>query len=174
MIQFTVQKLSVSDIPLLQFVGRASYEPYYPHVWYEGGLEFYMDHCFNTDRLTAEMSDPNLEYLIVRDDRDELVGFMKIFLVKPVPGLEIENALYLEKIYLMPNFFGRGVGQQLIRWVVEKAIAARQEVVWLNVMQTGPVEAYLKAGFDIISSTRFEFELLRVEERNGWVMMKRL
>jgi GNAT superfamily N-acetyltransferase len=166
--------LGHSDIPLIQYVGRATYEPYYPHVWYEGGLEFYMDYCFNAERVAADLSDPNLEYFIVRDAADELVGFLKIILQKPVKGFPLDNALYLEKIYLMPGFFGKGVGQQLIGWVIDKARAAGREAVWLNVMQTGPVESYLKAGFQIVGSTRFEFELLRVAERNGWVMIRRL
>jgi GNAT superfamily N-acetyltransferase len=173
MLQFHIRKLGTDEISFLQFVGRATYEPYYPHVWYEGGLEWYMDRCFNGDTLRSEMADPNIEYLLATDASNEVIGFMKLVLLKPMPEGFPSNALFLEKIYLMPNFFGQGVGRLLIDWVVQKAARIGREAVWLNVMKNGPVQAYLKSGFEITGVTRWEFDLLRTEERDGLVMVKK-
>ena len=41
-------------------------------------------------------------------------------------------------------------------------------------MATGPVDAYQKAGFEIVGKTRFEYELLKPEERNGLVLCKKI
>lgn len=166
--------LGPSDLELLQYVGRASYEPYYPHVWYEGGLEWYMERCFGTETLLAEWSDPAIRYHIATDANGQTAGFLKLILHKPVPNSAIERALYLEKIYLMPAFFRTGAGQHLIDWTLEQARSMGFEAVWLQVMRTGPVGAYEKAGFHITGPTRFEFDLLRAEERDGWVMLKML
>jgi GNAT superfamily N-acetyltransferase len=166
--------LGPADLELLQYVGRASYEPYYPHVWYEGGLEWYMERCFGAPTLRSELADPGVRYYLATDAGGQLAGFLKLLPHKPVPGTDINKALYLEKIYLMPAFFKTGAGQRLIEWTLEQARTSGFEAVWLQVMRTGPVRAYEKAGFEITGATRFEFDLLRAEERDGWVMLKML
>jgi GNAT superfamily N-acetyltransferase len=171
---FEYQKLGLDDIPLLQEVGRASYVPYYPHIWRPGGLEWYVDKCFNTETLQTELSDPNYEYLIPRDAQGQIIGILKLILEKPVLDSPISNALYLEKIYLMPDFFGKGAGQKLMEFVFEKAAALGREAVWLMCMENGPVWAYERAGFQTIGPVYWDFELLQDAERKGWVMVKAL
>lgn len=171
---FQIRKLTHADLPLLQRVGRATYEPYYPQVWKPGGLDWYMEKCFGTNVLAAEFADQNIEYLLATDEGGQIVGFLKLVLQKPVPEQPVENALYLEKVYLMPAYFGKGIGQKLMEWTAEKAQMLGREAVWLMVMKTGPVRAYERAGFTITGPARFEHELLKEEERDGWVMLKRL
>lgn len=171
---FQFRKLGQEDISLLQYVGRATYEPYYPHVWKTGGLDWYMEKCFGEKTLLTELSDSNIEYLLFTDEGRQIVGFLKLILKKAVPGGISDNALYLEKIYLMPAFFRQGAGQKLIEFAVEKARRLGREAIWLEVMKTGPVQAYERAGFQNIGPTRFEHDLLREEERDGWVMFLRI
>ncbi|HRI61403.1 MAG TPA: GNAT family N-acetyltransferase, partial [Saprospiraceae bacterium] len=168
---FQIRKLTSDDLSLLQRVGRDTYTPYYPHIWKIGGLDWYMEKCFGTESLVAEFADPNTEYLLATDMEGQIIGFLKLILQCPVPDANIDNALYLEKIYLMPVFFGKGAGQKLMDWVVKKARQLGRKAVWLQVMKTGPVRAYERAGFENIGATRFEYDLLKEEERDGWVMV---
>lgn len=169
---FQLRRLGPSDLTLLQQTGRATYLPYYPHVWYPGGQEWYLEKCFNDATLSTELADPNVEYLLAMDGEGKKVGFLKLLLLKPPPeGLE-PNALFLGKIYLFPDYFGRGLGRLLLIQVEEKALALGRRLIWLQVMRTGPVQAYEKAGFQILSPTRFEHALLLESERDGWIMGK--
>ena len=170
--RFFLQKLSLDDLVLLQYVGRATYEPYYPHIWHPGGLDWYMERCFGTDVLRHDFTDPNIAYFLATDASAQIVGFLKLVQENPLPDGSITNALYLEKIYLMPDWFGKGAGQQLMEWTMEQATAMGREAVWLNVMKTGPVRAYERAGFRIIGETSFDFDLLKVEQRGAWTMVK--
>lgn len=171
---FQVKKLGPGDIPLMQYVGRATYEPYYAHVWKAGGVDWYMEKCFGTATLERELSDPGTEYLIFSDDAGQIIGFLKLILQKPTPDGSVTNALYLEKIYLMPASFRKGAGQVLIGYALERARRLGREAVWLEVMKTGPVPAYERSGFQNIGTTHFGHELLKEEERDGWVMLLRL
>jgi GNAT superfamily N-acetyltransferase len=159
---------------MLQYVGRASYEPYYRHIWLEGGLEWYMERCFGQEILMQELSDPGIEYWLGRDDSGQLTGFMKFFLHKPIPDGGEPDALFLEKIYLMPDFFGKGIGQIFLAALEQKARQLHRKALWLNVMETGPIHAYRKAGYDICGATRFEYALLKPEERGAFVMFKKI
>ncbi|HOY07388.1 MAG TPA: GNAT family N-acetyltransferase [Saprospiraceae bacterium] len=170
----TFQKCLLSDLELLQYVGRATYEPYYRHIWLENGLEWYMERCFGEETLTRELSDPEIEYWIGRDDLGHIAGFMKFYLHKSMPEKGESNALFLEKIYLMPDFFRKGVGQIFLVAAEQKATELHCKALWLNVMTNGPIAAYRKAGYEICGSTRFEYGLLKPEERGGFVMFKKI
>ena len=170
--RFLLKKLGPDDLALLQYVGRATYEPYYPHFWHPGGVDWYMDRCFGADVLRQDFADPNVVYYLATSTDGQIVGFLKLALRKSLPDGSTANALYLEKIYLMPDWFGKGAGQQLIEWVMEQATALGREVVWLYVMKTGPYRAYERAGFRITGETSFDFDLLKAELRGAWTMVR--
>lgn len=172
-IQF--RKASLADLPLVQEIGRATYEPYYQHIWYPGGVEFYLEHCFGTETLGNELQNPHLSYYLPSDSAGNIMALVKVHPHSPVPDGSADNALYLEKIYLMPDFFGQGTGQVLLAQIEQMAIEMGREAIWLQVMHNpGPIGAYAKAGYRITGPTRFEFDLLKEEERDGWVMVKQV
>lgn len=168
------QSLGLEDIQLIQKLGRATYEPYYPHIWLPGGMDWYMEHCFNETTLRTELSDPNYEFLMARNEAGQAVGFLKLVLEKPAPNRLEQQSLYLEKIYLMPDFYGQGFGQVLMEWVIERATALQRRAVWLMVLKNGPVKAYERAGFEIVGKTYWPFEYLKPEERHGLIMLRQL
>jgi GNAT superfamily N-acetyltransferase len=166
--------LGITDLAELQQVGRATYAPYYPHIWYEGGMDWYMERCFGRDNLLADFADPNIAYYFAQNVEGEVVGLLKLGLRKAVPDTARTNALYLEKIYLMPAFLGQGAGRKMMDFVCDKARAMGREAVWLMVMQTGPMAAYERAGFQVVGATHWDFDFLRVEQRGGYVMLREL
>lgn len=168
--------LALPDLPLLQHVGRASYEPYYPHLWKPGGLDWYMERCFGEAALRADFADPNVAYFLVTAPAadGQPVGFLKLVLQKPLPSGALASALYLEKVYLMPDYFGRGIGQRLIHFAEEKARALGREAIWLMVMKSGPRHVYERAGFRLVGEMPIDFDLMLEHERGLWVMSKNL
>lgn len=169
-----IRKLTPPDLPLLQYAGRATYEPYYPHLWKPGGLDWYMERCFGTAALQRDFADPNIEYRLAfaAADEKQIIGLLKLVLEKPAPGGLCDNALYLEKIYLMPAFFGKGIGQILLEYVLDRARALGRDAVWLQVMKSGPQQVYERAGFHTVGEAPIDFELMKEEERGLWVMMR--
>ncbi|MDX1913003.1 MAG: GNAT family N-acetyltransferase [Saprospiraceae bacterium] len=163
----------MADLSRLQEVGRATYVPYYPHIWKPGGLEWYMEKCFGKEVLQIELNDPNLVYWLAESDAGETIGFLKTIARKsPPPGVILpEKAFYLEKIYLMPAYFGKGIGQELLQFAKNKALQAECNAIWLMVMKSGPVKAYEKAGFQKIGEVYWDFAPLKEHERGGWAML---
>jgi putative acetyltransferase len=170
-----LRRLSLPDLQFLQQLGRDTYAPYYPHVWYEGGLEWYLEQCFGDELLRRELTDPATEYWVASTEGQQTVGLLKIQPDQPVPENPLEPAFFIEKIYLMPDFFGKGVGQVILDMLARRATAMGRSAMWLNVMHNaGPVGAYAHAGFRITAPIRFEYDLLLEDERDGWRMVKPL
>lgn len=169
-----IRKIGLEHLEELRDIGIKSYLPHYTHLWKEGGVEWYMNRCFSDEVLQFELSDPNIEYYITNAEGQN-IGILKLVLQKPLPGLDIENALYLEKIYFVKEWTGKGIGRELMQFVFNRAKELNCDCVWLMAMDTSekPIAAYKRAGFTINSYTRLgdEFELMK-EEFRGMVVMK--
>ena len=170
-----IRKVVLDNLEELQEIGVRSYLPHYAYLWKPNGIEWYLERCFGDEFLQKEISDPNVEYYIV-ENNGENIGMMKLVLKKPVPDSNIENALYLEKVYFIKEWTGKGVGRKLIDYALQRAAELKRDCVWLTAMDTSakPIEAYEKAGFTIHSYANLgdEFELMKVEFR-GTVVMKK-
>lgn len=169
-----IRKVGLEHLEELRDIGIKSYLPHYTHLWKEGGVEWYMNRCFGGDVLQIELSDPNIEYYIT-NAKSQNIGILKLVLQKPLPNSDVENALYLEKIYLVKEWTGKGVGRELMQFAFNRAKELNRDCVWLMAMDTSekPIAAYQRSGFTINFYTRLgdEFELMK-EEFRGMVVMK--
>jgi diamine N-acetyltransferase len=166
-----IEKAGFKDLRRLQIIGERSYTPHYSHLWKPGGVEWYMQRCFSDAALEKEFCDENVEYYIVSEEGKD-IGILKLILQKPVLSSEIGNALYLEKIYFIKEWTGKGVGRKLIEFAFERAKELSRDCVWLMAMDTSdkPIAAYERAGFQVHSRTKLDFEIMK-EEFRGMVVM---
>ncbi|HLM59593.1 MAG TPA: GNAT family N-acetyltransferase [Pyrinomonadaceae bacterium] len=166
-----VRKVGLSDLRELRDIGIGSYVPHYTHMWKPGGLEWYLNRCFGDDFLEKELVNENVEYYII-SAAEQNIGILKLVLQEPLPDSEIVNALYLEKIYFIKEWTGKGVGRELMNFVFERAKQMNRDCVWLVAMDTAekPVRAYEEAGFTIHCHEFLDFELLKDEFKGTFVM----
>jgi GNAT superfamily N-acetyltransferase len=167
-----IKRVEATAAAELRDIGIRSYLPHYSHLWKPGGVDWYMHRCFSDEALQNDFADLNIEYFIIADEKQN-VGILKLVLQKSLPDSEIENALYLEKIYFIEEWTGKGAGQQLIQFTFERAKELNRECVWLMAMDSAdkPVSAYQRSGFVIHSRTRLDFNLMK-EEYRGMIVMK--
>jgi GNAT superfamily N-acetyltransferase len=169
-----IRKAGLSDLQELQEIGIKTYRHHYEHLWNPGGVEWYLNRCFGEKFLQNDLIDPNVEYYII-ETSEENIGIMKLVLKKPIPNSKVDNALYLEKIYFIKEWTGKGVGKKSIEYALQRAKEFSRDCVWLMAMDTSskPIAAYERAGFSVHSHTVLneEFELMKKEFR-GMVILK--
>lgn len=169
-----IRKVGLPDLNELQVISRKTYVQHYTHLWKPGGMEWYLNRCFSDQSLRNDFADSDIEYYIIEDGREN-IGMMKIVLKKAVPNSNSENALYLEKIYFVKEWTGKGAGKESIEFAMRRANELDRDCVWLMAMDTSlkPIAAYQKAGFIIHSRTKLgdKFELMKKEFRGMVVMI---
>lgn len=166
-------KVELPKLKELQDIGVKSYVSHYAHLWNAGGVEWYLNRCFGEVFLEKEIADPNVEYYIIENENAR-IGIMKLVLRKAVPNSAIENALYLEKIYFVKEWTGKGIGAQTIEFAVRRAAELNRECIWLEAMDTAakPIAAYEKAGFVQHSRAKLSDEFaLMIKEFRGMIVM---
>lgn len=84
------------------------------------------------------------------------------------------GVIVLQKIYLLPEYWSKGIGNQLIAHVFKQASTAGATAVELNVNKANSraLKAYGRAGFVVKESVRFDIG--GGFEKNDYIMRKEL
>lgn len=108
----------------------------------------YLEEGFSTDKLRAELNNPHSAfYFAQRGGR--IIGYLKVNSGKAQTELQDGNALEIERIYVLQEFHGQGVGQRLYDQALAIAKQQRVDYVWLGVWEQNPraIRFYGKNGF---------------------------
>ncbi|HMI62950.1 MAG TPA: GNAT family N-acetyltransferase [Puia sp.] len=163
------------DLDILYKISRDAYSLNFGHHWEEGGLAAYMDKVFSRELLAAELAAPAIHYYVAFVDR-EPVAFMKLNLHSNLPGADPEKGIELDKLYILPDYKGFGIGGQFLELAFRVAGATGKETFWLAVIDTNTAAMafYEKAGFRRHSQMRVGYPKFRKELKGMWRMEKKL
>ena len=107
---------------------RAAFERDIPAIH----LGPYLASSFTPANAAAELSDPRVR-LLVAEDAGELGGYAKLQL-GPGPGaVQAARPIELVRMYLLPAWYGRGAGNELMTRSLGEAHALACDVLWLKV-----------------------------------------
>lgn len=161
---------SVEDIPVLVEVGQRSYKQNYLHIWNDTG-DFYIQKSFSKNVFEADLKNRNVTYFIIYDD-SIAIGLIKINFNKPLEGFLDNQTLEVEKIYIIAEAAGKGIGTAAMTFIKEYALNLGKKVIWLNVMTTSPaLQFYKKHGFTGIKNYELDYPKIKDGYR-GMLQMK--
>lgn len=179
MSQYDVEVALLESISEIKELGCETYRPHYPHLWYSPeGIEWYLDKCFSEAQLMLDLANPSIDYYVIRVNK-EAAGILKLVKNKAPLDWDAQDCLYLEKIYFLKPFTGKGLGQTTMYWVFDQARRWQLKKVWLMAMDSSPkaIAGYQKAGFSLVAKTRLddeEFCRLKSELRGMVILGKNL
>lgn len=142
---------------------------FYNH-WNDGGLKWYLKTEFSTERLNADLLDNNTDYYFIKHEQ-QTIGFIKIRNNLDVK-LSIENAVELEKIYVLPEYKGKGIGKLALKEIIKITKERGKKNLFLCVIDTNKsaIKFYEKMDFKFHSKTRLDVPYFK-EELKGMIRM---
>jgi len=99
------------------------------------------------------------------------VGYSKIILTSPHPGIQVKNVTKLERLYLLREFYHLNVGGELLQFNIELSGNNGQLGMWLVVWKENDraVRFYKKKGFEIIGD--YDFKLTASHSNPNYHML---
>ncbi|QLG46266.1 GNAT family N-acetyltransferase [Costertonia aggregata] len=166
------EPLTVDNYPTYINVGAKAYNDHYLHLWPNGDSSPYILTSFTQAVLQQEEKDENTILFIIHYGKKP-VGILKITLNKPLKNYTAKDSLYIDKIYILKEFTGKGIGKKAIQFLTLRANKLHKTILWLDTMQKGPaLKFYLKNGFEIFDKTKIPFENVIEPEKAMYIMVK--
>ena len=166
---FEIKKIGLDQLVPLQEIGRKTFYDTFFESDSEESMKTYLATSFSTQKLTAELENPNSEFYFATQN-EVVIGYLKVNFGPAQTELQDGNSLEIERIYVLQDYHGKKVGQLLF----EKAIAIAKDnscsYVWLGVWEENhrALQFYIKNGFVAFDKHIF---VLGEEEQTD-IMMK--
>ncbi len=168
--EITFKKCTESDIENLITASQKIYPEHYSHIWKNNDTSYYINLSFNQTVFETDFKIENILYFLIHY-KNQIVGLLKIRKHEKIEEYSIEDALQLEKIYLLKESLGLGIGKKGIEYTKNYARRLGKKVIWLDVMTTSPaLYFYKKMGF----ATRSYYQLDYPGLKDGYREMQRM
>ncbi len=133
----------IQDLETIQEIARTTWFSCYKEILSKEQIEYMLQNMYNDEVLSPSILAGNF-YIIKEDDR--AIGFVETLLNYPH-----ECLFRIQKIYILPEYQGKGVGKFAFKNLNFIAEMQHQTGFHLNVNKYNPaLNFYLKIGFKII------------------------
>jgi ribosomal protein S18 acetylase RimI-like enzyme len=143
-----IEQINHSHIAALQQIGRQTFSETFAASNTAENMAKYLEEAYSHEKLSAELNNLNSFFYFAMLDA-KVIGYLKINMGLSQTELKANDALEIERIYVLKDFHGKKVGQLLFDKAI--AIAKQQHLayVWLGVWEENKraLQFYTKNGF---------------------------
>ena len=145
-----------SDAPSLAAIAERTFRETFATDNSEDNINLHCARKFSAEIQGEEISDPQLTTLLA-EVTGELVGFAQLRLAHPAACVKGDRPAELHRIYVLSEWHGRGVGNELLRAVHAAATRAGSDCIWLGVWERNlkAIAFYRKCGFAVVGDHSF-------------------
>lgn len=164
-----LRKVTVQDIEKLQAIGKQTFAQTFSPENSEENMHEYLINGFSMETLKAELGNQNTVFYFAELEGD-IIGYLKVNFGESQTEIRDQNAMEIERIYVLQEFHGKKIGQRLFEKALELAKERKAEFIWLGVWEENPraIRFYEKNGFHAFD--KHIFKLGKDEQTD--IMMK--
>ncbi|QYO65636.1 GNAT family N-acetyltransferase [Leptolyngbya sp. 7M] len=153
-----IVRASGDDAAIVSVLGGVTFYEAYFEQDTPSDLSNYIIETFAPEVIKAEFSDPAIEYYLAMLN-GKAVGFIKLMFGTEAEGIDPAVSIELKRIYTLERVWGRGVGDRLMRFAIERARELGFQYLWLGVWQENSraLGFYEKYGFDRVGTITFPY-----------------
>lgn len=143
------KKLTSEDLQELKDLSRRTFSEAFGADNKPEDLQLYLDSAFGEETLRRELLNPLSEFYFVKVDNDVTAGYFKINLGDAQTDFKDEDAMELERIYVVKEFQNQKIGQKILDTVIEMALQRKMSYLWLGVWEKNSraMDLYLRNNF---------------------------
>ena len=151
-----IRKLTNSDAEQLQEISRLTFAETFNEVNSAEDMQKYLNEKLSLEQLKSELENPHSEFYFVEEEHRAL-GYLKLNFKDAQTEIKDENAVEIERIYVLKECIGRGLGQFLMEKAIEIAKKRNCNEIWLGVWDENyrALRFYEKNGFEVFGNHDF-------------------
>lgn len=167
--QITIRKINPDDIPILSRIARQSFYDTFTGTCTEADMQGFLNTAFSEVQLSAEIAIDGNHYLFAEADGTPVAYMQFMEDYRNFPLMEKWKALELKRIYVLKEYHGLKIAQQLMDHLLLFAKDNNYEVVWLGVWEHNlrAQQFYAKYGF-VFSGHTHDFPIGNTPQTDHW------
>jgi len=130
----TLRKIQPSNLRQLQYIGKQTFIETFAHLNTEADMQEYLNKSFTDEVLLNELDNPNSAFYFAEKDT-HVIGYLKLNFGTAQTEMQGDDAVEIERIYVLREFHGQKVGQLLYDKAIEIAQQRNAGFVWLGVWE---------------------------------------
>ena len=144
----SIRAISISDLAQLQKIGKTTFAETFTEHNTKEDLDKYLEESFSNEKLSSELNNPHSSFYFAEIENN-VVGYLKINFGASQTELKDNEALEIERIYVLQAFHGKKLGQALYEKANSIAKEMKVNYVWLGVWEKNnkAIQFYKKNGF---------------------------
>lgn len=146
----TISIAQKSQLLIIKELAYIIWPDAYGEILSKEQLDYMLDLIYDIESLEKQV-DKNHVFLLVEDD-NQFIGFASYEL-----NFENSNKTKIQKLYVLQEIQGKGIGKHLINYIKQIAIDNKNSGLVLNVNRFNKAkEFYLKYGFEITKEIKID------------------
>lgn len=146
---FILRRATVADANLLAAIGWKTFDEAFGAANTPANMAAFLPTMFTPEIIAAELAEPTHEFYLAEMGDGEPAGYLKLRWPAPDTRVPFGNVLKISRLYLLRQFLGLSLGDQLMQFSIDKAKATGCDAVWLTVWEHNlrAISFYQKWGF---------------------------
>ena len=145
----TIRRATIKDAGNLSAIAKQTFYDTFTGTCTEEDMEWFLNNFYNLKQIETELSNEN-DFYYLAEINSEVVGYLRFMEdYSNFEEMKKWKSLELKRIYILKDFHGKGVAQQLMDFTLNFATDNNYEVVWLGVWEHNlrAQKFYTKYGF---------------------------
>ena len=151
-----IKKCTLQDLESLQKISIETFYQTFADSNTAENMQAYLQSTYNEEKLYRELSNPNSSFFFVYVD-ERVAGYLKLNEFAAQTDINDSDSLELERIYILRDFQGMGLGKDLLEHAISVANEGCKKYIWLGVWEHNEraKRFYQKNGFYRIGEHSF-------------------
>jgi ribosomal protein S18 acetylase RimI-like enzyme len=157
LINIDIRLATSEDTSLLADLGARAFAVAFEKDNTPEDMAVYLEANFSHEKIADELADANSTFFIAEVEQ-QACGYAKLREGELPESVSNSNTIELERLYTLPEYFGKGVGEKLMRACFAEAKQSGFEAVWLGVWEHNlrARAFYRKLGFREVGDKIFQ------------------
>ncbi|TWR26583.1 GNAT family N-acetyltransferase [Mucilaginibacter achroorhodeus] len=155
--KITLRRVDLNEADLLLNIRQQTFFDAFASKNDPAHMQAYAKEAFTIANTIAELSNPESEIYFALAD-NEVAGYLKLNFNNAQTEQQGNDALELERIYVLEKFQGQKVGKYLMDYAINKAMETGKKFIWLGVWEHNEkaLAFYQSKGFVVFGSHPFK------------------
>lgn len=167
--EITIRRITLADVTVLSVIAKQTFYDTFKDTCSQADMQGFLDQYYNEQQIAKEVGNENDYYFFAEMDNKPVgyIRFMEDY--SNFSLIQKWKAMELKRIYVLKEYHGLGIAQQLMDFVIDFSLKEKYQVIWLGVWEYNlrAQKFYEKYGF-VNSGHTHDFPIGNTPQTDFW------